>query len=81
VYEGNKGGPRMLAQKLRQVGNSYVVTIPKEEVERLGLQVDDLVGIEVHKLRVVPELAPDVAAAFQWSIEYYAADYEYLKDH
>jgi antitoxin component of MazEF toxin-antitoxin module len=71
----------MLAQKLRQVGNSYVVTIPKEEVERLGLHEDDLIGIEVHKLRIVPELAPDVAEAFRWSLEYYAADYEYLKDH
>jgi putative addiction module antidote len=70
----------MLTQKLRQVGNSYVVTIPKEEVERLGLHEDDLIGIEVHKLRVVPELAPDVAAAVQRSMKRYVGDLEYLKD-
>jgi putative addiction module antidote len=70
----------MLMQKLRQVGNSYVVTIPKEEVERLGLHENDLVGVEVRKLRVTPEMAPDIAAAYERSRQRYAADYEYLKD-
>ena len=70
----------MLMQKLRQVGNSFVVTIPKEEVERLGLQENDLVGVEVRKLRVTPELVPEVQAAFDRSRQRYAADYAYLKD-
>ena len=70
----------MLMQKLRQVGNSFVVTIPKEEVERLGLQENDLVGIEVRKLRVTPELTPEVDAALQFVFEHYSADLDYLAD-
>jgi len=71
----------VLTQKLRQVGNSYVVTIPKEEVERLNLHENDLIGIEVRKLQVTPQLTPEIEAAYQWSREHYAADYEYLADH
>ena len=71
----------MLMQKLQQVGDNYIITIPKEEVERLDLHKDDLVEFEVRKPRTVPELSPEIAAALQWSLEYYAADYEYLKDH
>lgn len=32
----------MIWQKLRKVGNSYVVTLPKEEVERQHLQEEQL---------------------------------------
>ena len=32
----------MIAQQLRKVGNSYVVTIPKDEVERRGWQEGQL---------------------------------------
>jgi len=71
----------MLTQKLRQVGNSYVVTIPKEEVERLGLHEDDLIGLEVRKVMIVPELTPEMAAAYERSRQRYAADYAYLKEH
>ena len=70
----------MLMQKLRQVGNSFVVTIPKEEVERLGLQENDLVGLEVRKLRVTPELTPEVDSALQFVFERYAADLDFLAD-
>lgn len=70
----------MLMQKLRQVGNSYVVTIPKEEVERLNLHENDLVGIEVRKLSITPALTPEVAEAYERSRQRYAADYDYLKD-
>jgi putative addiction module antidote len=71
----------MLMQKLRQVGNSYVVTIPKEEIERLGLHENDLLGIEVRKLQVTPQLSPEIEVAFERSLERYAAAYEYLAEH
>jgi putative addiction module antidote len=70
----------MLMQKLRQVGNSFVVTIPKEEIERLNLHENDLVGIEVRKLRVTPEMTPEVAEAVAFALERYAADLDYLAD-
>lgn len=71
----------MVTQKLRRVGNSLVVTIPKEEAERLNLHEGDLIGVEVRKLHVTPEMAPEVRAAFERSLEMYAADYDYLADH
>lgn len=37
----------MIYQKLRKVGNSYVVTIPKEEIERQALKEGQLLAIQV----------------------------------
>ena len=33
----------MKMQKIRKSGNNYVVTIPKDEMERLGLHEGDMV--------------------------------------
>ncbi|MDQ6662080.1 MAG: AbrB/MazE/SpoVT family DNA-binding domain-containing protein [Chloroflexota bacterium] len=71
----------MITQKLRRVGNSFVVTIPKEEAERQNLQEGDLVGIEVRKVHLKPEMSPEVKAAYERSWELYEADYRYLADH
>lgn len=71
----------MVIQKVRRVGNSFVVTIPKEEMERQGLHEGDEIAVEVRRVTVRPEMSPDVRAAFERSLQTYAADYEYLKDH
>ena len=70
----------MVIQKVRRVGNSFVVTIPKEEMERQGLGEGDEVALEVRKVVTRPQMSPAVRAAFEQSLETYAADYEYLKD-
>lgn len=70
----------MITQKLRRVGNSFVVTIPREEAERQGLSEGDLIGVEVRKLHITPEMSPEVRAAFERSLKLYAADYDYLAD-
>ena len=70
----------MLMQKLRKVGSSFVVTIPKEEAERQNLQEGDIVGIEVHKVYLKPEMSPEVKAAFERSWKAYEADYRYLEE-
>jgi putative addiction module antidote len=70
----------MMLQKLRRVGNSFVVTIPKEEAERQNLQEGDLIGVEIRKLHITPEMSPEVRAAFEHSLKVYAADYDYLAD-
>ena len=57
----------MIQQKLRKVGNSYVVTIPKDEVQRRGLKEGELVAVDVQPLSVRPQLPPDVRAAFEAS--------------
>ncbi|MBI2321013.1 MAG: AbrB/MazE/SpoVT family DNA-binding domain-containing protein [Chloroflexi bacterium] len=70
----------MIQQKLRRVGNSYVVTIPREEVERLGLKEGELLAVEVRPLEVRPVLAPEVAAAFEASWRRNEHGYCYLAD-
>ncbi len=50
----------MVTQKVRKVGNSYVVTIPREELERQHIVEGDMVGIEIRKVQVSlrPEFSP-----------------------
>jgi antitoxin component of MazEF toxin-antitoxin module len=57
----------VIQQKLRKVGNSYVVTIPKDEVERRGLHEGQLLAIDVQPLEVRVTLPPDVREAFDAS--------------
>jgi antitoxin component of MazEF toxin-antitoxin module len=55
----------MVTGKLRKTGNSFVVTVPREEIERLGLVEGQLVSVEVRSLEVRPKLAPDLREAFE----------------
>jgi antitoxin component of MazEF toxin-antitoxin module len=50
----------MFQQQVRRSGNSLVVTIPKEEVERLGLREGQLVAVDVTPLETRPVLPPDL---------------------
>ena len=68
----------MPLQKIRKTGNSYVVTIPKEEMARQNLREGDLVVFEVRKASLMVEMDPEVRAAFERSLELYADDYDYL---
>lgn len=70
----------MVTQQVRRVGNSYVVTIPKDEAQRLDLHEGDLVSVEVRKVRLQPEMAPDLEESFEYAMRQFAADIEYLKD-
>jgi putative addiction module antidote len=51
---------RMIAQQLRKVGNSYVVTIPKDEVERRGWQEGQLLALQLTELQVRPILRTEL---------------------
>ena len=53
----------MFTQRLRKTGNSYVVTIPKEEVERRGWQEGQLLGVQVTELAIRPVLGDDLRQA------------------
>lgn len=68
----------MTTAKLRRSGNSFIVTVPRDEVERLGLTEGQLVSLEVRALETRPVLAPDVRAAFEASWKQNRAAYEYL---
>jgi antitoxin component of MazEF toxin-antitoxin module len=53
----------MFTQQLRKSGNSYIVTIPKEEVERRGWNEGQLLAIQVTELEVRPVLSDDLRDA------------------
>lgn len=50
-------------QQLRKSGNSYVVTIPKDEVERHGWSEGQLLSIQVSELEIRPVLGDDLRNA------------------
>jgi antitoxin component of MazEF toxin-antitoxin module len=55
----------MITGKLRKSGNSFIVTVPRDEIERLGLSEGQLVTVEVRPAEVRPVLAADLREAFQ----------------
>jgi antitoxin component of MazEF toxin-antitoxin module len=69
-----------LFSRVRKAGNSLTVTIPKDEVDRLGLREGDQVVIQVNKVRQQIELRPHVRAVFDRARRDQAAGIEYLKD-
>lgn len=70
----------MIAQQLRRSGNSYVVTIPKEEVERRGWREGQLLGVELTELETRPVLRPELQAALDERWERNEPALRYLAD-
>jgi antitoxin component of MazEF toxin-antitoxin module len=56
---------RVITQQLRKVGNSFVVTVPKEEVERRGWQEGQLLALQLTALEVRPVLGDDLREAIE----------------
>ncbi len=69
----------MFIQQLKRIGDESII-IPSEVVEQLGLQVGEVIGIEIHKPGPY-QTSDDVAAATKWALEHYAADFDYLNPH
>jgi len=69
----------MIYQKLRKSGNSYVVTIPMDEVESLHLEEGDLVGLTLVKGEIRPVLPDDLENLAERSWERNEKGYRYLK--
>ena len=70
----------MIYQKLRKVGHSYVVTIPKEEIERLSLEEGELLAVQVQRAEIRPVLSEELREGFERSWKRNEAGYRYLKD-
>lgn len=70
----------MFVSKLRKVGNSYVVTVPREEVERLGVSEGQPLAVEARPaaVEVKPRLIPELREAFEASWRRNEAGYRYL---
>jgi antitoxin component of MazEF toxin-antitoxin module len=50
----------VIRQQLRKAGNSYVVTIPKDEVEREGWQEGQFLEVQVNALEFRPVLRSEL---------------------
>jgi putative addiction module antidote len=68
----------MVYQKLRKVGNSFVVTIPKDEIDRQNLQEGQMVAIDVNPAEIRPVLSDELREAFEESWKKHEAGYRYL---
>ena len=71
----------MVTGKLRRSGNSFIVTVPRDEVERLGLTEGQLVTLEVRPAEVRPVLAADLREAFEVEFERGRDALRYLAGH
>lgn len=70
----------MIQAKIRKQGNSFVVTIPREEMERLDLEEGDQIAFQVTKLETRAVLPPELQRAFDESWERNEEGYRYLAD-
>lgn len=68
----------MIYQKLRKVGNSYVVTIPKEEVENRGLREGQLLAVHVQPAEIRPVLSKELREILGESWDENEDGYRYL---
>jgi antitoxin component of MazEF toxin-antitoxin module len=70
----------MIQQQVRKSGNSYVVTIPKTEMDRLNLREGQMVAIELTPLELKPVLRPELARIVEETRENSIPIMRYLKD-
>lgn len=70
----------MITQQLRKSGNSYIVTIPKEEVDRLQLREGQTIAIDVTPMEIKPMLSPELARIVDEGREIFGPVMRYLKD-
>ncbi len=68
----------MIVGKIRKVGNSLVVTVPREEAEVLDLHEGDLVAMDIQKAEVRPVLRPELRRLPEESWERNKDGYRYL---
>jgi antitoxin component of MazEF toxin-antitoxin module len=67
-------------QKLRKQGNSLGITIPREELDRLGLVEGDLVAVDINRLEVRPAVSPELRTIIDRVLRDYREGIDYLRD-
>lgn len=70
----------MVVQQIRKAGNSYVVTIPEAEMERMGAKEGDYIYSEHTLLELRPVLNNELQAYAERNREGLTAMMKYLKD-
>jgi antitoxin component of MazEF toxin-antitoxin module len=54
---------------IRRSGNSFIIRVPREEMARLGVEVDEYVQVDIRPVEIRPKLPPDVQATVDTLIE------------
>jgi antitoxin component of MazEF toxin-antitoxin module len=70
----------MIQQQVRKSGNSFVVTIPKSEMERLGIKEGQMVALDITALELKPVLPPEIAQVVSEIREDSVPVMQYLRD-
>jgi len=70
----------MITQQLRKSGNNYIVTIPKEEVDRLQLREGQMIALDITPMEIKPVLRPELADIVQRTSTMATPIMKYLKD-
>ena len=70
----------MIQARIRKQGNSFVVMIPKDEMDKLDLHEGDQIAFQSTKLETRAVLRLEVRKAFEESWERNEAAYRYLAD-
>lgn len=70
----------MIEAKVRKQGNSFVVTIPREEMERYQLSEGDEVAVALTKLERRAVLRPELQKIADKVLEDYKDVFVYLAD-
>ncbi len=70
----------MIVQKIRRSGNSYIVTIPREELERQGLSEGEMAIIEVRAAEIRPKLPPRLRTLAEQSWQEHETAYRKLAE-
>jgi hypothetical protein len=68
----------MFTATLRRIGDDFVIEVPPEEVDRLGLAEGDAVVLDVRPADPGTGLAGDLRDAFEASWDRNAEGYRYL---
>ncbi|MBV8942599.1 MAG: AbrB family transcriptional regulator [Chloroflexi bacterium] len=63
---------------IRRSGNSFVIRVPREEMERIGVQEGEHVSVEIRALDVRPRLSADLRASVDAEIARSARAFERL---
>ena len=70
----------MFTGKLRRVGNSVVLTVPADEIERLGLAVGQQVAVEVPRRRSGRCSRPELEESVEALLAVHGRAIRYLED-
>jgi antitoxin component of MazEF toxin-antitoxin module len=67
-----------MISRLRKNGNSVVLTIPREELDRVGAREGDMVEVQIRPVDIRPRLTPDLQEGLRIATEHSQEALEYL---